>query len=246
MAKIRYHIPTINEQKGPTCWYYAAKMLMRFHSLIGPNEALRAQWELLKRVRESITELSAARQPYEKANVVAHLTLRMQREPDSAERQKLREARATLQGAASTDRFVLLDAFFANMVVPVNVGNQWDADFLRQTLHDAGPLYASIYRLGAAPAMSDLDYVPDPMLHGQYVYKLDESCLIGGRHAIVVAGVDDNDHVHYIDPHLPHRYIMVPWAVFAANVNSPGGSMNGSLFGRVVCPNCAHLHQRIV
>jgi hypothetical protein len=75
---------------------------------------------------------------------------------------------------------------------------------------------------------------------------LDASAQVGGRHAIVIAGIDDHGNVFYNDPNCPHRFTMVHWNVLKDQLNSPGGSLEDSLFGAVRCPACPHLTQRSV
>ncbi|AKJ02228.1 hypothetical protein ATI61_108382 [Archangium gephyra] len=241
---IRFNIPEVAVQKGPTCWYYATKMLMRFHELIGPGQQLEAEWKSLHLVRKAITQLDSSKK--RKEDIRDKLTEWMQKEPDGGKRAELREARLKLESATSTGRFHILDAFFKERVKSVQFGNrEVDIQFLQDSLRSYGPLYASIYRLGAAYAMTDFDYVRDPMAQDQerYVYKLDGKCVVGGRHAVVIAGVDDNGNVYYKDPHTPHRFIMVHWNVLKPQLNSPGGSMGSSLFGRINCPSCSHLNR---
>jgi hypothetical protein len=241
---IRYEIPQVSAQKGPTCWYYTMKMILKFHKMTDAGAALEHNWELLHLTRRAITELAAEKKGREKEDIVAKLTEFMQKEVDGQVRADLREARQLVEGMPSTERFVILDAFFENLIQPVNLGNNaFDVHFVERSLAAHGPLYGSIYRLGAG--LMDQDFVEDPMEGGKYVYKLDGKAAVGGRHAIVIAGVDGHGNVYYNDPNCPHRFTMVEWEVLKGQLNSPGGSLGDALFGAVNCPNCPHLNQKI-
>ncbi|MDI1482688.1 papain-like cysteine protease family protein [Polyangium sp. y55x31] len=242
---ILYGIPEVAAQKGPTCWYYAAKMMLRFHGLIGAAERLEHEWRALHLVRQVISQLAAERKRYDNPAVVLRLTQMMQREPDGHRRALLREARNKLQSSPSTHRFDILDAFFRDVVRPLPLGNHaYGPSFVAEMLDAHGPLYASIHRLGDT---LENDYVQDPLTNDRYVYKIETKCRVGGLHAIVVTGVDEAmNNVYYRDPNAPHRDTMVAWTTLEKVLNSPGGSLGDSLFGAIECQGCTHRASRRV
>ncbi|MDC3988656.1 papain-like cysteine protease family protein [Polyangium jinanense] len=240
---ILYEIPAVAAQKGPTCWYYAAKMMLRFHELIDAAQRLENEWRSLHLARQVITQLAAEKKRYDNPAVAERLTQMMQREPDGHRRALLREARNKIQSSPSTHRFDILDAFFRDVVRPLPLGNHaYGLPFVAAMLADHGPLYASIHRLGDT---LENDYVLDPLMNSRYVYKIETKCRVGGLHAIVVTGVDEaNDHVYYRDPNTPHRDTMVAWSTLEKVLNSPGGSLGDSLFGAIECQGCQHRTSR--
>jgi hypothetical protein len=62
---ILYNLPRIGNnankfaQKGPTCWYYAAKMILKFHGKYHKGDKVHAQFKVLHEVRKIMTELDA-------------------------------------------------------------------------------------------------------------------------------------------------------------------------------------------
>jgi hypothetical protein len=237
---IRYIIPAVGAQKGPTCWYYTMKMLLRFHAKIGDGETLETGWKKLHRLRQVLTEMASENVDRTKQNIVARFTHMMQMETDGTKRAQLREIRANVQNAASVERFNITGSFLPNAIDPVPLGDHaFNVDFVEWALTNHGPLYSSIYALGGG--IFDRDFVEDPMEPGKYIYKLDGTAQVGGLHAICISGVDDDGNVYYNDPQCPHRFTMVAWDVLSRVINSPGGSVGDSLFGAVRCAGCNHL-----
>lgn len=241
---IRYDLPAVGAQKGPTCWYTAVKMMLRFHN-IGADQTRRAQWHELHELRKIITELAAAKKPYDYRSVLTAIISKMYATSGaSADRKHLRSLKNKWEAAGSDARFSVLDAFLPGLIRPVILAaGQYDTTFVADSLGKYGPLYASVFRPGVS--LMDMDYVQDPFPNQSgYVYKYDAKSSFGGRHAIVIFGVDDHDTIYYADPNAPHRYSMIPWEVLKGQLNSPGGSMGSALFGRVDCFDCHHIQTR--
>jgi hypothetical protein len=239
---IRYHLPFANAQQGPTCWYTAAKMMLRFHEMIGPAQSHRSEWLQLHELRKIITELAREKRPHDHRAVLTSIINRLNATGGAShERSQLRSLKNKWENAGSDDRFSVLDAFLPGLIKPVKLGHgQYDATFVEASLRQYGPLYASVYRPGAS--LMDMDYAEDPLSpRTEYVYRYDSKTTFGGKHAIVIFGVDGQENIYYADPNSPHRYSMIPWGAIKGQLNSPGGSMGDALFGRVECPGCHHI-----
>lgn len=239
---IRYLIPTIGAQKGPTCWYTAAKMMLRFHGMIDPEQTYHNEWKELHELRKTITALAKAKEPYDYRSVLKNLISRMTAEDGaSPEREHLRSLKRKWESAGSDERFDVLQAFVPGLIAPLPLaGANYDAAFVETSLATYGPLYASVNRPGTS--LMDMDYAPDPFPNQTgYVYKYDAKASFGGLHAIVIFGVDAQENIYYADPNNPHRYSVIPWAVLQGELHSPGGSMSDALFGAVHCTNCHHV-----
>ena len=66
MPRVFYAVPHIGasntdrmySQKGPTCWYYAAKMLLKYHGLLDPRvESIYRSFKALSQLRKELTKL---------------------------------------------------------------------------------------------------------------------------------------------------------------------------------------------
>lgn len=245
---IRYNLITVNAQKGPTCWYTAIEIMLRFHGRIIRHSvgAEADDWQQLKELRNIIIELALEKASLDYWTILNRIIRKLMiTETSSPERERLRAIKNKFEKAKCTERFSIVDAFLPRYIKPVELnGSSYNAKFVENSLRAFGPLYASVYRPGAS--IFDMDYVRDPF-PGQtgYVYSFDKNVSFGGLHAIVVYGIDDSGNVYYIDPSNPHRFCVISWGILQGQLNSPGGSMGDALFGRVNCDNCIHLRSRV-
>ncbi len=112
--------------------------------------------------RKIITELAASKKPHDYRSVLTSLANCLFATPGaSKEHPQWRLLKTKWEAAGSDARFAVLDAFLPGLIQPVTLGARpFDAAFVEDSLKRYGPLYASVYRPGAAPM--DMDYVADP------------------------------------------------------------------------------------
>ncbi|RON44222.1 hypothetical protein [Pseudomonas frederiksbergensis] len=227
-----YDVPRIGThykfgQRGPTCWYYAAKMLLKFHGLYDKAdvsaESIYEQMKTLHELRRSFTEtgetsnaLSTAGLQANQAKMLAYQAAitRLKAKPNLSKAQK--EQLATLEKAKADERLPRIDAAIellkkqalADMgrleILQSFIGGGYFCKINREQYlkpEDVEPLlerWGPFYTGGSVVAAVKTD-TGEVVPGGDRIISVTEF-KPDGSHAIVVCGADDK-LVYYKDPH---------------------------------------------
>jgi hypothetical protein len=89
------------KQKGPTCWYYVAKMMLKFHGLYDgeKKDEIYDEWKSLHAIRKIIFELKFREgDPYKLASIMAKLKIKLDK-VDASLKKAINDKESDVTGA---------------------------------------------------------------------------------------------------------------------------------------------------
>ena len=245
---ILYKVPRIGtaktgfKQKGPTCWYYAAKMLLKFHDLYDKSNDAYQEFKALHELRSVLTRydydtrkdsVEALKQAIKKCSVYEDLK---KREPTLNEKQKanlkylqdwvrgndVEVKRERIQSAIETleemengdlSRLELLMSFVPSaQFASIPVDQYKSADQIEDLLERWGPFYSGGHVVAAKGNMQARGDLGGD--HLVYVKEFEKK----GSHAILVIGAKGDD-VYYKDPNGTDEIRVIERAKFFAGID---------------------------
>jgi uncharacterized coiled-coil protein SlyX len=225
---ILYDVPSIGKvdtgykQKGPTCWYYASKMLLRFHNLLDKTESARVyeQFKTIHELRKIITEgrgyenLRARLQEALSGTEVSSLLAMLEGTTDPR-RERLQRVLDKLQSfeEAQLERLEILNTLTDGIFRGLPGTRLQDPPHLERLLRSFGPFYAGG---SLAVKRENLQDTGRKTPGGETILGV-VALKAESHHAVVVAGID-GETIYYKDPHGTDKLRTVPFGAFGPNV----------------------------
>jgi hypothetical protein len=276
---ILYDVPRIGEkrgdfgQQGPTCWYYAAKMLLRFHGLTQPGSEIYKELRELHQVRRILTEFRFDTKTETKAELdkrkafldrvpgIIRLleskgTLSKEQAQQLANLKEKLESRKEIRNAIESldkcvgnglDRLELLTNFVPTAGFTKIERKFWSGeDKLEDILKHWGPIYTGGSVSSLATKRTDTG---EKTKSGDRVLQVSEF-KVPSSHAIVLAGVRGNT-VYYKDPNHTDELRTIDRSVFYRNLDEdPDDFMIGIYCGAGMKDmngymQCIHMQRKV-
>jgi len=244
---ILYKVPRIGaeptfKQKGPACWYYAAKMLLKFHNLYDKSDDAYKEFKALHELRSVLTRydydtrkesVEALKAQIRKCDAYAMLKKRQNSLTDNqkkslqdieewvkgngldVKRERIESAIKTLEEMASGDlpRLELLMSFVPSAGFASIPVDQYKTDNqIEDLLERWGPFYSGGHVVAAKGSLE-----PRGDLGGDHLVYVKDFAE-KGSHAIIVIGANDND-VYYKDPNGSDQIRMIDRKKFFAGID---------------------------
>jgi hypothetical protein len=257
MPGIRFNLPHQNAQKGPTCWYYALKLIMKFHGLISPPVTggvpnVHGKWKDLHRVRQSITDLKQMGIDH---NDLSKISNNLYGKYVVGRDPHVKEAMTRVARMNTTTRFNFVEEIIGLDYIREIQITPWSITGVINALRSHGPFYISVAK---APHICSTPKA-DPYIPGGTSYRVKGEHFTGGPHAMVIYAAyegaqrpfyhsPDKERVYFWNPNHPRTVFYSAWDDMSVNLNTPEPFRGATVGVAVSCNqphNCAHISTAI-
>lgn len=215
-------------QKGPTCWYYSAKMMLKFHGMTDPTQEKYEQFKSVHEMRKALTELSETKgiiNPKKHDNFFKELKEVLEGRVGEAEVKDLLDRFVDNTGnwgkVITRVRILLnqLGAFEKESLSQIEIANRLMSDVfidikmmsplksknsLRKALLEHGPFYA-----GGELSVSDVETREEKDEWSQHFIRNVVALKDDSSHAVVVTGIK-SDTAIFVDPNFSNERRSIP------------------------------------
>jgi hypothetical protein len=247
MNGIIYRLPDQNPQKGPTCWYYALKVLMKFHNFSDEKEEqfshLINRWKELHQVRKAISGLKKSGLDYNNIENISRRLygkLNLKEYKNNQDRNRVKSALAHTTKMSESHRMNFVHQFLGNESVRTLNIDPWRIEGLIRALKKNGPFYVSVSN---APHVSLFADITKDTFLDKFCVQIEKKDFRGGKHAMVIYGaIADKDRIYLHNPNDPSIKYCTHWEAISEQLNTPN-PFEGNIIGVTVACNihCQHL-----